>query len=123
MRTPSHGKGKLRVGGTNKGGPGRPPSEIRAALRASFDQRIPVLESIADALKGSPADRTRAIEMMARFGLGTENTIQLAGYPGAQLALEIIKEQIRAKLGSSGADDLIRSIELALRAHENDFDS
>lgn len=29
MRVPKHGRGKLRVGGTNKGGPGRPPDEFK----------------------------------------------------------------------------------------------
>lgn len=30
MRIPVHGRGKLRIGGTNKGGPGRPPDEFKA---------------------------------------------------------------------------------------------
>lgn len=33
MRVPSHGRGKLRNGGTNKGGPGRPPDAFKAMCR------------------------------------------------------------------------------------------
>ncbi len=60
--------------GPKKGAPnaGRPPSEIRKVLRASFEDRIPILERIADGtLKG---DKLKAIEMMAKYGLGTTIT-------------------------------------------------
>jgi hypothetical protein len=51
----AHG-GALRRGGTNAGGPGRPPSAIREKLRVSFDERVPILEKIAD---GEVIHRTR----------------------------------------------------------------
>ena len=68
-----HG-GAIRRGAlprTNAGGTGRPPSAIRERLRGSFDQRIEVLEEIADDPMQTPADRTRAIDLLAKYGLGT----------------------------------------------------
>lgn len=48
MRVPGHGNGKLLVGNPGNAGGGRPPSVIRARCRGSFEERIPVLEAIAD---------------------------------------------------------------------------
>lgn len=47
--TQPHG-GAIRNGGTNKGGPGRPPSALRERLTGSFEQRVPILEEIADGI-------------------------------------------------------------------------
>lgn len=86
-----HG-GALRRGGTNNGGPGRPPSVIRERLRGSFEARIAVLESIADGeavervrlpsgeeseMQKSAAvpDRLKAIDLLAKYGLGTTKEI------------------------------------------------
>jgi hypothetical protein len=88
-----HG-GVLRQGGTNKGGPGRPPSAIRATLRQSFEERVKVLEAIADGevayklrsdgekmsaadltkVIPSVADRLKAMDLLAKYGLGTTST-------------------------------------------------
>jgi hypothetical protein len=55
----------------NTPGTGRPPSELRARLRGSFEKRIQVLEAFADGdVDCSPSDRLRAIELLARYGLG-----------------------------------------------------
>ena len=69
MRTPSHGYGQLQVGGTpgNKGG-GRPRSAVRDAALLAFDERIPVLEEIADDKKAKPADRIRAVDALGKHG-------------------------------------------------------
>jgi hypothetical protein len=58
-------------GGTNVGGPGRPPSVIRERCRGSFYQRVNVLEEIADAPDTMPGDRIRAIDVLGRYGLMT----------------------------------------------------
>ena len=73
LRKPSHGKGMLRYGsrpGDNMGGAGQPPSEVRARLRGSAAERIATLEEIADSPTSSNADRTRAIDLLLRYGLG-----------------------------------------------------
>ena len=47
-----HG-GALRVGNPgNRGGPGRPRSALRERLRGSLDERVGVLEEIADEMAG-----------------------------------------------------------------------
>ena len=54
---PAHGYGLLKRGNPgNRGGPGVPPSELRARLRGTFAERVEVLEKIAD---GEPTVRTR----------------------------------------------------------------
>jgi hypothetical protein len=70
LRTPAHGKGKLKVGGTNRGA-GRPPDKVRAALRRAFDQRIYILQQIADDEELDMANRLKAMDMLAKYGLGT----------------------------------------------------
>jgi hypothetical protein len=88
---PSHGRGKLRRGskpGTNRGGAGRPPSEIRARLRGSFDARIGILEQIAGDPAVSTADRIRALDLLAKYGLGTQQ--EHSGPDGAPIPTQII---------------------------------
>lgn len=90
MRKPRTGKGLLRTGNPgNAGGAGRPASAIREHLRGSFADRIKTLEQIADGealvkMKGGDgvevemltsaevSDRLKALDMMAKFGLGKD---------------------------------------------------
>lgn len=48
MRKPAHGGGLLRVGGTNRGGPGRPPDEFKKLCQqlASRDETIDAVTAI-----------------------------------------------------------------------------
>jgi hypothetical protein len=66
-----HG-GALRYGSEPGGspGPGRPPSVVREAMLNSFADRLPVLEAIADDPKQRTSDRLKALELLARYGLG-----------------------------------------------------
>lgn len=73
MRTPAHGGGKLRVG--NPEATGRPPSAIRAAMRESLDKRIAIAEAIADDNDAHPNERLKALELLARYGLGHSDTV------------------------------------------------
>lgn len=86
VRTPE--KSRVKSGGNSaklvpgagrgpaKGAPnaGRPPSEIRAILRQSFYDRIPMLQRIADNEELSPSDRMKAADMLAKYGLGSTVT-------------------------------------------------
>lgn len=71
---PAHGNGLLRRGSLpgNTPGTGRPPSAIRERLRGSFDERVKVLEEIADKADASAADRLKAIDLMGKYGLGKQ---------------------------------------------------
>ena len=62
-----HG-GALRNGGTNKGGPGRPPSKVRQRCRDSFEERLPFLEGVVDDDEERMSERLKAQEMLGRFG-------------------------------------------------------
>ena len=78
MVAQQHG-GRLRVGSLpgNTPGTGRPPSAIRAAMRLSLDQRLKVAEAIADDEKANPSERLKALELLARYGLGTNDTLRV----------------------------------------------
>src|SRR5438093_8534927 len=67
-----HG-GAIYAGGVpgHRGGPGRPPSALRERLRGSFEDRVNVLEGIADNPEADPQDRIRALDVLAKYGLGT----------------------------------------------------
>ena len=61
----------LRNGGTNKGGTGRPKSEIRAAAAAGFDKALPVLTSIVAGeapYPVTPAEMLKAIDLLGKYG-------------------------------------------------------
>ena len=62
------GRGALRYGGTNKGGTGRPPSELRRRMRGTLDERLDVATDIIE--NGRDSDRLGALTFLARFGLG-----------------------------------------------------
>ena len=96
-----HG-GALRNGstpGTNAGGTGRPPSAIREKLRGSFSNRIATLERIADDDGQTTADRIRALDLLAKYGLGTTR--------------ELTVETVRGRL-----EETIRAIEETLAPEE-----
>ena len=63
---PRRGKGP-RKGAANAG---RPPSQVREACLAAFDERIKVLMAIADNKKSAARDRISAIEKLAKYGFG-----------------------------------------------------
>lgn len=48
---------------------GRPASQLRERLRGSLSDRIPIIEQIADTGE-LPSDRLKAIDLMAKYGLG-----------------------------------------------------
>lgn len=67
---PGKNGGRLRNGGTNKGGPGRPKDKVREACALAFEQRIPVLKQIADAKvkDASVKDRLSAMDLLGKYG-------------------------------------------------------
>lgn len=114
----------MRAGGTpgNKGGTGRPPSIIREKLRGSYEDRIKLLEDFADGRfvpamppnaelaakleSGKDAatnvvmavyaisDRLRALDQMAKYGLGT--TITETDTQGNDVIVRVRREPRRA---------------------------
>lgn len=106
-----HG-GALRNGGTNKGGTGRPPSIIREQLRGSFADRVAVLEKIADGeavakmkapdgketeiqVSADIGDRLKAIDMLAKYGLGTVKEISVENVRDrVKQTLDVIRKHV-----------------------------
>ncbi len=44
---------------------------MRERLRGSFEDRVTVLEQIADDEAADPQDRIRAVDTLAKYGIGT----------------------------------------------------
>lgn len=119
-----HG-GALQVGNPgNHGGTGRPPSVLRERLRGSFEERVKVLEAIADGevvqrlrlgtgeesealTSASPADRIKAIDVMGKYGIGTLR----------EISVDQVRERLRetinvinATLRESDADRVLQQL-------------
>jgi len=86
----------------NGGGPGRPPSALRERLRGSLDQRIRILEEIADDPTALPSDRVRAIEVMLRYGLGPLPVTQQPASAAPSADPAMMERQFRAALRDPG---------------------
>jgi hypothetical protein len=97
---PGRNGGRLNRGGTkgNKGGPGRPPSAIRQKLRGTFEERIKVIAAIADDENASTSDRLRALDLMAKYGLGTTSTSTDTEGNDVQRPGRLTPEEIEAEL-------------------------
>ena len=85
-----HG-GQIRRGaqpGTNRGGTGRPPSELRRKMRGSLEDRLHIAEEIADSPTAAYSDRMKALDFLAKYGLGTRQ--EVTGEDGAAIPTEIV---------------------------------
>ena len=89
-RIPQKHGGALLAGGQpgNRGGLGKPPSALRERLRGSLEQRIEVLEEIADNPDALDRDRIKAVDILGKYGLGTLR----------ELSVEDVRERLRATL-------------------------
>jgi len=89
--------GALLSGGLpgNAGG-GRPPSIVRATMREALADRIEILAAIADDPDVRPADRIKAIEQLARYGLGQSH--EVSGPDGGPLDVGAWTTSARAEL-------------------------
>ena len=68
---------------------GRPPSVIRERCRGGFEDRIAVLEEIADDAKANAGDRIRALDLLGKYGLGTQQ--QISGPDGGVIPLGVVE--------------------------------
>lgn len=72
-----HGGALQRGNPGNRGGTGRPPSAIREQMRGSFEERIAVLEEIADSPAVAPADRLRAVDILGKHAMKEEGAMTM----------------------------------------------
>lgn len=96
VRVPKHGNGLL-VTGWQQPGPGRPPSALRALLRESFADRVRIAESIADSGEHDASDRLKAIDLLAKYGLGTTKEISVESVrERVQKTVDVLRARIPA---------------------------
>lgn len=92
---PGRNGGTLRVGGTNPNA-GRPRDAVRAAMLGALDNRLPRLIALADC--GEPAVELRALDLLARYGLGTSNELDSRIRDERTLTREEREERVLALL-------------------------
>jgi hypothetical protein len=72
---PGRNGGNLRRGGGNpKRTGGHAPSVLREKMRGALATRVKIAQEIADDTEGTSADRLRALDFLAKYGLGTTIT-------------------------------------------------
>lgn len=113
--------------GGKPGRSGRPPSIVREACRQAFDQRIPLLEKIADGMvpfaNGCPKcghqdesgaevpstdNRLRALDALGRYGLGEQRDVMEIESVRSKLAEQ--RELIRSMLPGEMATRLLNRL-------------
>lgn len=97
MVVPSHGRGLIRVGGTNKGGTGRPKDVVRQACLHAFDERVKVLKAIADDKNAAEVDRMRAIDVLGKYGMGPAQEVKHVGSDSGPLV--VVHEHVQVQPG------------------------
>lgn len=76
---PQPNGGALLAGGVpgNRGGTGRPKSEVRAAALAGADEAIPILRAILKNGKARKAERIAAGRELLKYGLGLQREVSM----------------------------------------------
>jgi hypothetical protein len=97
--TPSHGRGKIYHGGVpgHRGGTGRPPSELRDQMRSILEGNLGIIEKILQDPEVKAGDKIRALEVLSRFGIGTQDQLDVAGSV-VQVDVRNAAESLKQKL-------------------------
>jgi hypothetical protein len=116
-RTRKVNGGLLRVGNPGNKGGGRPKSEVKAALRLSFEQRIPVLEQIADNPSEQAKDRIRAVVALGQHSdLPEPDQSDISQHPEARRFLAAVHMAITQECSAEVAERIRTRIEQMLVA-------
>lgn len=106
----AHGGALSRCGEPgNVASPGRHPSEFRARSRGSLEERVGILDEIADDSEALGRDRIRAMEAMASYGLGAGTDVTVDQSAGAARA-------DRGPHSAAAAEEMAGSILKEMRA-------
>ena len=86
----------LRMGGTNRGGTGRPPSEIRQVCREYGYKQIANLGKLVDKLESgdiemSVTEQTRLSEALNKYGVGSTIAYTLDSEETLKLTIEVVE--------------------------------
>jgi hypothetical protein len=102
LSIPGKNGGTLRNGGTNRGGYGQPPSEVRKLAREKFAKLVPKLDRLARAKGTSDRDKIRAIDVLGKYGMSTAIAVE-----DVKTALREQTAEIREFLPRDQADALL----------------
>lgn len=91
MRTPAHGRGRLRVGGTNKGGTGRPPNTFRDRMASITDAEEFDVELRRTATDSSHRQYMSAVQFVAERAYGASAQSVDVNVKG-QLKIVVVRE-------------------------------
>lgn len=96
MREGNNG-GQLRTGGTNKGGPGRPPNALRELCRESGFGGMDWVRKVADGrIKVAKDLRIKCIDLSLKYGIGTRVEVETPVTPvvfGVLVSPEVAAER------------------------------
>jgi len=95
---PGRNGGRLRNGGTNKGGPGRPPDAIRTRCAGLFDAHVDKAVTILKDSTASHGDKLKALDLLGRYGGLLKQTTEMQGTTIADLLREIAETEAGAPL-------------------------
>jgi hypothetical protein len=87
-----HG-GALRNGGTNRGGPGRPPEAIRAKSRDEFVRIIEEIHS-RDLSTATLGELALVANTVARYGLGTADAVDVTSAERPHLGVILMPAEL-----------------------------
>lgn len=105
------------AGGGPQPGSGRPKSVVKAALRLSFEQRIPVLEQIADDAEEQAKDRIRAVDTLGKYSeLGEPDEKDISQHPDARRFLAAVHQAITETVSPQVAERIMGRIEALMSA-------
>lgn len=100
------------AGGGPQPGSGRPKSEVKAALRLSFEKRIPVLEQIADSADEQAKDRIRAVDTLAKYSeIAEPDQADISQHPDARRFLAAVHQAISETVSQQVAERIMGRIE------------
>lgn len=100
-------------------GPGRPPSEIRRRLRGTFSERMKILEEIANEAE-KPSDRLKALDLMAKYGLGAargydEALVEALGNDLVAVLQDELSEEVAHRVWERARQSWVTTIGLHVR--------
>ena len=98
-----HG-GALRYGGTNRGGPGRPPNEIRNKMRVLGYRMLEEYEKQYDKGALTEDQKEALFERCMKYGLGTKQDIDLHVDDARELSDAELDAEIAALEGRKAAE-------------------
>lgn len=121
----AHG-GALRRGGTNRGGPGRPRSEVRRLALVGAAKAIPRLIEIVTDAESERRDVIAASRVLCEFGLGRQLEIeektaseQQTGEQRVQWLLEALPRLLRVlPLDQQRAATMLQALKAKEADHE-----